>query len=140
MTITEAILSADSKEEIFALLTYYLDALRSGENIQRLPETLTKLPLAGANDLRRRIERLNVELDAASKNLDNRTCQTILEAQATFLAAIHWLDSSASPEYRESKTAVCKRTMAPHRTHYCVIEVDKRIAVKSKRESDTILS
>lgn len=112
MTITEAVISASSKEEIFVLLTYYLDALRSGENIHRLPEAITKLPLAGANDLRLRIGRLNVELDAASKNLDDRTGQTILEVQATFLIAIHRFDLLAPPEYVESEAAIHEKAMA----------------------------
>lgn len=93
MKITDAIFNADTKEEVFSLLTYYLDALRFGDNTNKLPEALTELPLAGADDVRRRIRKLITELDAASKRLDDRACLVIKEALAIFLAAIHRFDS-----------------------------------------------
>lgn len=110
MKITDAISNASTLEEIFALLTCYLDALRCGENPDKLTEALTELPLAGADDVRQRTRKLITELDAASRKLDDRTCLIIKEALAIFLAAIHRLDSRGAG--KQPATTVREKTLA----------------------------
>lgn len=110
MKITDAIFNAGTKEEVFSLLTFYLDALRFGNNTNKLPAALTELPLAGANDVRERASKLTAGMDAASGGLDHHTRLIIGEALEIFLAATHRLDSSDAG--KQPATAVHEKVPA----------------------------
>ena len=77
---TDIVRTADSEHEIYFLLTSYIDALRSGSRLDSAPESLTRLPLSGRDDLRNRFDKLMLELDTASKRLNERGCFVIREA------------------------------------------------------------
>jgi hypothetical protein len=88
MDITDVIRDADSEYVVFFLLTSYIEALQFGN---RLPARLTSLPVTGIRDLGRRYQDLVVELDAASRKLDNKARVLITEALQIFDTALHRL-------------------------------------------------
>ena len=77
MTIADVVRRSDSEWAIYFLLSAYLQALRLGDDSIRVPESITRLPLTGASDLRKRFEQLMVELDTASRRLDDDSCSAI---------------------------------------------------------------
>jgi chemotaxis family two-component system response regulator Rcp1 len=80
MMFTDIIRTADSEHEIYFLLTSYIDALRSSSRLDSAPESLTRLPLSGWDDVKNRFDKLMLELDTASKRLNERGCVVIKEA------------------------------------------------------------
>ncbi|HUL41980.1 MAG TPA: hypothetical protein VLV32_08780 [Burkholderiales bacterium] len=93
MTIATIIREANTEQEIYFLLTAYIDALQFGDKLNCLSEHLRKLPLTGLEDLRARSIKLVTELDAASKRLDDKVCTVIKEALEIFGAALSRLES-----------------------------------------------
>jgi hypothetical protein len=88
MDITDVIRNADSEYVIFFLLTAYIEALQFGN---RLPARLTRLPVTGIRDLGSLYQGLVVELDAASRKLDDKAHVLITEALQIFDTALHRL-------------------------------------------------
>ena len=88
MEITDVIRDANSEYVVFFLLTAYIEALRFGD---RLPARLTSLPLTGIHDVGTRCQGLVIELDSASRKLDDKACVLIKEALRVFGTAFHRL-------------------------------------------------
>lgn len=76
----DTIRSANTEHEIYFLLTSYIEAVQSCEKPCRVSDHLTRLPLNGTADVRERFDHLMIELDAASKRLDDNACGVISEA------------------------------------------------------------
>jgi hypothetical protein len=93
MMIADVIRNATTEHEIYFLLTAYLEAVRFCDKLNDVPEHMASLPLAGIDDVRIRFNNLVAELDAASKRLDHKACETIREALHIFGAARHRLGS-----------------------------------------------
>jgi len=88
MDISDVMRDANSEYVVFFLLTAYIDALRFCDC---LPARLTSLPFTGICDVATRCQGLVVELDSASRKLDDKTCVLIKEALHVFGTALHRL-------------------------------------------------
>jgi hypothetical protein len=88
MDITDVIRDADSEYVVYFLLVAYIEALQF---CNRLPARLTRLPVTGVHDIETRYQDLVVELDSASRKLDDRVCVLIKEALHVFATALHRL-------------------------------------------------
>jgi hypothetical protein len=89
MKIIDVIRSADSKNKIYALLNAYIDGLRHSVKREHVAPQLLALPINGEADLRARLTILFVELDIASKRLDNDMLILYKEALAIVASALH---------------------------------------------------
>jgi len=87
MMINDIIRESATEHEVYFLLTSYVEAVRFGDKLQCLSESMLNLPLTGMDDVSERFEKLIVELDAASRRLDDGTCVLIKEALQVFGAA-----------------------------------------------------
>jgi hypothetical protein len=85
--ITDFIRRSATDHEIRFLLTSYLDAVRHGDDLNGLSQSITTLPVTDLADVNRRVASLLVELDNASKRLDDRSCGQIKQALHLFIAA-----------------------------------------------------
>jgi hypothetical protein len=74
---------------IYFLLTAYIDTARSSGKLASVPEHIIQLPLRGVADVRTRFESLLIELDVASKQLNDEACVGIREALHIFGAALN---------------------------------------------------
>jgi hypothetical protein len=77
--LADTIRNANTEHEIYSLLTSYIESVRVSKELQVIPEPIARLPLNGVADLRTRFSQLMLELDRASKSLDNNSCTTIKE-------------------------------------------------------------
>jgi len=93
MTITDVIRDADSEHVVYFLLSSYVNTARYRNTLKGLPEQISALPLASKGEVRSRFQMLMLELDGASKRLDNKACATIKEALAVFGTALNRLQS-----------------------------------------------
>jgi hypothetical protein len=93
MMIADVIRNATSEHEIYFLLTAYVEAVRFCDKLNDMSEHMASLPLGGVDDVRTRFNKLVAGLDAASKRLDDKACETIREALHIFGAALHRLGS-----------------------------------------------
>ncbi len=76
----DTIRSANTEHEIYYLLTAYIETVRFSDHSRNcFPEPITRLPLNGIDDVRGRFTKLLLELDKASKSLDDSSCATIKE-------------------------------------------------------------
>src|ERR1043165_5550953 len=101
MTILEVLRQAANETEIYFLLTSYVEAVRYCDKFHTLPAQMRDLPLVGADDLKRRVERLRAGLDR-SDMLDR---PIIREASEIFAAAVDRmtaLERAASPRALEA--------------------------------------
>ena len=99
---TDIIRTADNAHEIYFLLTSYIDALRSSPRVDNAPESLTQLPLDGRDDVKNRFDKLMVELDTASKGLDERGRVVTKEALHILGTALNRLASIEDEEKRRA--------------------------------------
>jgi hypothetical protein len=93
MMICDAMLSADSEYVIYFLLSAYLETTQFGG---KLPECLTKLPLAGLSDVERRFQltiALTMKSTLPAGHSNNRAGKVIEEALQTFEAALNRLNA-----------------------------------------------
>ena len=81
-------------------MTAYLEAVRYCDKLNNAPEHMTRLPLAGIDDVRSRFKKLVAELDTTSKRLDHKACETIREVLHIFGAALHRLGSLNADRHR----------------------------------------
>ena len=96
----DVIRKANTEQEIYFLLTSYIEELNSVEKPHRMSEQVMSLPLSDAADVRRRFEQLIIELDGASKRLDDYSCMVIREAVhilGTALSRLDMLDGRRDP-------------------------------------------
>jgi hypothetical protein len=89
--ITNAIRNANTEHEVLFLLTTYVEAARDSGRLHFLSECVTELPLHGVPEVRARLLNLLLELDAASRNLDDYTRDVLHEAVYIFGTALEQL-------------------------------------------------
>ncbi|MCE9640076.1 MAG: hypothetical protein K8S22_08000 [Betaproteobacteria bacterium] len=99
MTITDVIREADTNHVIYFLLSSYVNASRCGDRLKSLPERVAALPLTSATDVKSRFEILILELDAASKRLDDQACIMLKDALTIFGTALNRLQSLDGRRY-----------------------------------------
>jgi hypothetical protein len=104
-SIHQAVREARTEQEIYLLLTAYVKATRIGEEMNRVSQQMTSLPLAGPDDVRGRIQGLFVGLGTASRRLDDVSRTAIKEALCVFCEAsmrLNGLHGALSEEGPES--------------------------------------
>jgi hypothetical protein len=89
----DVIREAKNEHEILFLLTSYVEAVRFGDQLNLVPESVKKLPLTGISEVRQQLQQLIVELDKASKDLNDNACVVIKEALHLFSTAVNRLES-----------------------------------------------
>ena len=122
----DVIREAKNEHEIYFLLTAYVEAVRFGDQLNLVPESVKTLPLAGNAHVRAQLQQLMVELDKASRNLNDNACVVIKEALHLFSTAADRLESlgGANPqpqplperrrsERRQRTTDVFRRPLVP---------------------------
>jgi hypothetical protein len=88
----DKIRSASTEHEIYCLLTSYIENVRCSDKSHRcIPEPITRLPLNGIGDVKVRFTQLMVELDKASKCLDDNSCEAIKESMHALGVALNRL-------------------------------------------------
>ena len=93
----DQIRSANTEYEIYFLLTSYLESLPFTRDLQwSIPEYVARLPLCGRSDLHNRFDQLMLELDLASKRLDDDYCSAIRQGVYIFGCALNRLDMLSS--------------------------------------------
>ena len=100
--IADVIREAKTKHEIYFLLTAYVEAVRFCDKLNCTSEHITRLPINGVADVRARFEKLMIELDAASKRLDDKSCEVIHEAVHVFGAVLNRLQLLDEEHYQSS--------------------------------------
>src|SRR5208282_2655588 len=88
MMIADVIRNAETSNEIYFLLTSYLEALQFSGALDDVSPHIVDLPLRGKMDLKVRFDKLMIELDRASKRLDDKACVVLKEALHIFGAAL----------------------------------------------------
>jgi hypothetical protein len=88
MTIIEVLREANTPHEVFFLLTAYVEAVRYSDKFHMLPQPMRDLPLAGTDDLKQRVERINAGIDRT----DILDRPVIREAGEIFTIALERLD------------------------------------------------
>ena len=91
----DIIRQAESEHEIYFLLTAYLEAVQFSDKLKLLPDSMERLPIASIDSVQERFRKLIVELDKASKELNDNACAVIKEAMCIFNAALNRLESLA---------------------------------------------
>ena len=86
--IIDAMRNAENENEIYCLLTAFIDAARFCHKRYFMPERVMQLPLRGVIDVGLRFDRLMAELDTASKELDDNGCVVLREALHVFGVAL----------------------------------------------------
>jgi hypothetical protein len=90
---SDVIREAGNEHEIYFLLTAYVEAVRFGDQLNLVPESVKTLPLVGVGHVRHQSQQLIVELDKASRNLNDNACVVIKEALHIFSTALARLES-----------------------------------------------
>lgn len=97
--IADVIRNSSIEHEIYFLLTSYIEAVRFCDKLHCVSEHITRLPLNGVADVSTRFESLMIELDAASKSLDDKSCVVIREAVHIFSTALNRLQMLDQQRY-----------------------------------------
>jgi hypothetical protein len=92
--IADAIRDTNTEQDIYALLTGYLQIMQCYERRKMLPEYVTRLPISGKDDVMARFKKLVAGLDLASKRLDDEACVVIKDALAVFGTALDRLGAA----------------------------------------------
>src|SRR5688500_11912585 len=101
---TDIVRTADTDHEIYFLLTSYMEAVRFNNGAHGVPSEVTRLPLNGKDDVKDRFGKLLIELDLASKGLNDGRCELIREALHILGTAWKRLESLAT-EHAAGPTA-----------------------------------
>ena len=88
----DVIREAKSEQEIYFLLTSYVEAVRFGDQLNVVPAPVKRLPLAGRSEVRQQYQKL-VELDQTSKAATDNANLVIKEALPIVGAALERLES-----------------------------------------------
>src|SRR5476649_2209790 len=91
--ITDVIRNADSEHEVFVLLSTYVGSARGGDQFRCLSECANELPLQDTVKVRVLLGQLMLELDSASRNLDDHACLVLREAVHVFGTSLNRLVS-----------------------------------------------
>ena len=97
MMITQAVREARTEQDIYLLLTAYVQATRLRDELRKLSRHATSLPLTGLDDVKERIQGLFTELGVASRGLDDSSRLVIKEALYVFgeaLMRLKWLETA----------------------------------------------
>jgi hypothetical protein len=97
MKIAQAVREASAEQEIYLLLTSYVQATRLGHEMRYLSKYMSTLPVTGRDDVSGWIEGLFTALGLASKSLDDSSRVVIKEALYVFgeaLIRLKWLEVS----------------------------------------------
>jgi hypothetical protein len=90
----DIIRNASNEHEVYFLLTSYIESARFGDKLNcGVSERITGLPLNGSADVKERFKLLLLELDTASKRLDDNACEAIREAMYILCAALNRLSA-----------------------------------------------
>ena len=89
--ITDYIRQAKTEYEIYFLLTAYIQTVRFCDKVECMPKHMAALPLGGKADLQARFDGLIVDLDSASKRLDDKACVVIKEALVVLSSTLNRL-------------------------------------------------
>src|SRR5262245_33848549 len=116
MMIADVIRHAKTEHEIYFLLTAYLESIQFGNGKNFASRTTIKLPLAGSQDLQQRFNQLVIDLDSASKSLDDNGCLVIKEALHIVGSALHQLRHLESVEHARNQPLAthCNRRESEH--------------------------
>jgi hypothetical protein len=115
----DVIREAKNEHEIYFLLTSYVEAVRFGDQLNLVPQSVKTLPLAGLGHVKQQLQRI-VELDKASRDLNDNTCAVIKEALQLFSTAVDRLESlgDAKPQpLPERRRAERRQTDVVRRSH-----------------------
>ncbi|HEX6004713.1 MAG TPA: hypothetical protein VFZ14_12025 [Burkholderiales bacterium] len=96
----DVIREASNPHEIYFLLTSYVEAVRFGDALNVLPDSVKRLPLDGNDQLRRQYQELIRLQNVRGRNVDGGP--VIDEALSIFGAALTRLDSLAEPSQRRA--------------------------------------
>ena len=92
MLITDVLHEAHDEHEIYFLLTSYVEAVRYCDPLHHLPEAVTELPFASAEDVSARIEKLKV-LHGSLEVPGDGVRLVVAEALGIFAAAARRLEA-----------------------------------------------
>jgi hypothetical protein len=84
MVLTDFITESNNEYEIYFLLTAYLESLRFGDKFGLLSDRITRLPLNGMPDVRKRFEALLGELEKQDIWSSSRAIGFLREALHVF--------------------------------------------------------
>src|SRR5688572_9105864 len=96
--LVDVLREAGDENEIYCLLTAYIDASRFCHRHHFMSEPVMRLPVTHVDDVRTRFESLVAELDAASKALDDSACVVLRDALHVFGTALHGLRQIGSSD------------------------------------------
>ncbi|HET6492979.1 MAG TPA: hypothetical protein VFG44_08405 [Burkholderiales bacterium] len=116
---SDVIREAKNEHEIYFLLTSYVEAVRFGDQLNLVPQSVKTLPLGGLSHVRQQLERI-AELDKAPKDLNDNACMVIKEALQLFSTAVDRLESlgDANPQpLPERRRAERRQTDVFRRPH-----------------------
>ena len=99
--IVDVLRQTDDENEIYCLLTAYIDATRFYGKCRFISERTLRLPVEGVADIESRFAAVVADLDRASKALDDAACLALREALHVFGTALHRLQSMVG-RYRVS--------------------------------------
>lgn len=102
MMIADVIRSSNTEHQVYFLLTAYVGTMRYSDKLSRMPEPITHLPLNGISDVRARFGKLMIELDTASKRLDDHSCASIRDAVHVFGISLDRLGLLDAPGCRSN--------------------------------------
>ena len=103
--IVDVMRKADDENEIYCLLTAYIDAARFCYKGNFLPEHVMRLPVNDVHGVRSRFNSLIAGLDAASKGLDDSARVVLREALHVFGTAVACLLKVARNDARRPRRA-----------------------------------
>jgi hypothetical protein len=89
--IADDIRHSGTAHTVYFLLTAYIQQVRASDKSRGMPEYITRLPVCGMGDLSMRFDKLVAELDAASRQLNDKACAGIKEALHVFGTALNRL-------------------------------------------------
>jgi len=107
--ITQAVREARTEQDIYLLLTAYVQATRLADELRKLSGHIMSLPLTGLDDVRERIQGLFFELGMASGGLDDGSRLMIREALYVFgeaLLRLKWLETAQRDQGPASQSNV----------------------------------
>jgi len=93
MIITRAIRDANSSREVYLLLSTYLEAVRSGDEMIDPFREIATAPLVSIHGVKERILQLFFMLQAVSKSLDDNSRAAVKEVLYVFGAVLDRLKS-----------------------------------------------
>jgi hypothetical protein len=98
--IRDAIERAGNDQEIFFLLTAYVETVRYGDQLNLLPWQVRDLPLAGSDDLKARIYGLQVRRTVSDVDHDIRlVVEETIDVFRTALRRLTVLQADHGPTY-----------------------------------------